>query len=367
MFGSQALDTAVGLVLMFFIIATAASAITETIATWSGKRAKDLEKGIAALLTDDAPADAASSTILNNAVVSTILNDFKNTSVWKSVERSSSIAVFAFKEARPAYLSAKAFADAIMEMVLDEQGGNAALGKSTNLKKRLRALALNGEATLLEVKSGLESWFDDSMARVEGAYKRWASVWLFLVGLTLSIVLNAPATTVAQKLWTDPVTRSAVAAAASKVVTEGADPSKLTSVANAADNLTQLSLPIGWQPGDGARLWRDGLLTGDLWIAIAGWLLTALFVMMGAPFWFDLLSKLVPLRVNGQKPEVAPKDDASATSALTMASTVSRSQGVQSVARGLSQPMKNVSAGLMQALGLGPAAPTNRVSDAIHR
>jgi hypothetical protein len=352
MLTSQAIDTAIGLALMFFIIATAASAITETIATLFHKRATDLEKGISALLAGDPPEGDAAKTILD---------DFKKTSVWKSAEQSSANSFLRLRRARPAYLSGKAFADAIMEMVLDEQHGDDALGNLTNLRKRLRALALNGEATLLEVKSGLESWFDDSMARLEGAYKRWATLCLFLVGLALSVALNAPSTTVAQKLWTDPVTRSAVAAAASKVLAEGADPGQLTSVADAADKLTQLSLPIGWQPEDGPRLWQNGLLTGHLWMTILGWLLTALFVMMGAPSWFDLLSKLVSLRASGQKPEVATKDDGSATSALVAASTAQGSQGIQPPARSFNQPIKTVSVSLMRTLGLPPDGQGNTV------
>jgi len=37
----------------------------------------------------------------------------------------------------------------------------------------------------------------------------------------------------------------------------------------------------------------------------AGWLLTALAGMLGAPFWFELLQRLVNLRGVGPKPETA--------------------------------------------------------------
>ena len=41
-----------------------------------------------------------------------------------------------------------------------------------------------------------------------------------------------------------------------------------------------------------------------LWRCVAGWLMTALMVSFGAPFWFDLLNKLVNRRAAGPKPGV---------------------------------------------------------------
>jgi hypothetical protein len=35
---------------------------------------------------------------------------------------------------------------------------------------------------------------------------------------------------------------------------------------------------------------------------LAGWLITALAAAQGAPFWFDLLNKLLQLRGSGTKP-----------------------------------------------------------------
>lgn len=46
------------------------------------------------------------------------------------------------------------------------------------------------------------------------------------------------------------------------------------------------------------------LQTGGL-VTILGWILTALAISLGAPFWFDLLNKIIRLRSSGPK----PKDD----------------------------------------------------------
>ncbi|MBD2482278.1 hypothetical protein [Planktothrix sp. FACHB-1365] len=39
-----------------------------------------------------------------------------------------------------------------------------------------------------------------------------------------------------------------------------------------------------------------------------GWLLSAVAIMMGAPFWFELLGKFINVRNAGQVPESTSKD-----------------------------------------------------------
>jgi hypothetical protein len=40
-----------------------------------------------------------------------------------------------------------------------------------------------------------------------------------------------------------------------------------------------------------------------LLICILGWLTTAVMAYMGAPFWYDVLNKIVPLRKTGTVPK----------------------------------------------------------------
>lgn len=52
---------------------------------------------------------------------------------------------------------------------------------------------------------------------------------------------------------------------------------------------------------------------------VFGWVLTAAFTTLGAPFWFDLLGRLVSVRGNGNKPAPAAADDRSATARVLTA------------------------------------------------
>src|SRR5689334_1573404 len=119
MFGSQALETAIGLAAMFFIIATAASSITEFISRFFNKRAKDLEKSIAALfqgdnlekLLKDKKGDAY------KMEMEKVLMWLKETSVWQSAAASSGKTLWTRTHKGPSYLSAKLFADAVTELL----------------------------------------------------------------------------------------------------------------------------------------------------------------------------------------------------------------------------------------------------------
>jgi hypothetical protein len=50
-----------------------------------------------------------------------------------------------------------------------------------------------------------------------------------------------------------------------------------------------------------------GLLCRTVAFHWLGWLLTAIAISVGAPFWFDLLDKFITIRSSGTFPERTPK------------------------------------------------------------
>ena len=300
MFGSQVIETAIGLAVMFFVIAAASSAFVEVVARWTSKRAKHLEDAIGAMLVGD--ANAADADVKN------AFDAVKGTSTYQAALRAAGQqGLWRWKrKARPSYLSAKGFADALTELMTDPAKQWAFQDLPLGLQSRLRPILLSSQGDAVRARASLEQWFDETMGRVEGAYKRWATAILFCVGLAIAILANASTIDVANRLYHDPATRQAVVEATTTFAKEqqaDGDKSKLESFADANDELTALKLPVGWGGGFHFSL-------------IPGWLITALLVMLGAPFWFDALTKLVSLRSSGTKPPDA-KDDA--TSSTTVA------------------------------------------------
>lgn len=343
---SQALQTAIGLVLMFFVIALASSTLVETVAQVFKLRARDLEAAIGQMLAGGTGPDPASVGDLSDAerqthdlaskavdepltpdVIAavrasrTVGRDtmkaaaemFKGTSVYTA---AMSGAERGYKVGKPSYLAARSFADGVAEMT--------SLVKSADqlppgLLRRLQPLVDEAESVhsdaqtrALHIRSGIEHWFDETMNRLQGAYKRWTSKLLFAFGLAITVLANASTFHVAQRLWHDPTTASAVASAAASVD----DTVDLNSIAETTDQLQQLNLPVGWDDQT-QSLFTDHLWSWATGAVVLGWLVTGLLVMLGAPFWFDLLTRLSTLRSAGKRPSEATGDPASATSLLT--------------------------------------------------
>lgn len=296
MFGSQALDTAFGLVLMLFVIATAASSLLELGNRVRAKRATDLRSAVGSLLSGEsagAPAFTAA------------LAQLESTSAYAAATTGAG-------RAGPAYLSAKAFADASLELTADAGASGGPVPRL--LRERVGALLDESSSDVLELRAGLERWFDEAMSRLSDSYKRQATFALGAIGFVLAVAANASTPAVAARLWTGPATREAVVAAAGGVGQPGS-PDALAAVAEVTSGVPALGMPLGWSsglvsPGDpGWWLWQ-----------VLGWALTAVLVMVGAPFWFELLGRLVSWRSGGQPP-TADRDPAAATTRLAARDT----------------------------------------------
>jgi hypothetical protein len=342
LFGSQALETAIGLALLFFVLATATSALVELVSKLLKKRHGDLEQAIGTMLKGEEVAWSGSAT-LDEA--------FRATTIYRSVETAAG-------RAGVTYLSAKSFADAAVELA------RTADEIPAGLKARMTQIHKDVGDDLLRFKAGLESWFDETMAALESQYKKWATTWLFFAGLGLGVIVNASAIDVARDLWNDEATRAAVVAAAESTAREGQDATVIEDVARSTDALEELGLPVGWSepipsPSNDPAWWVRHLV---------GWLLTGALLMLGAPFWFDLLGRLVSLRNAGKTPEVAQKDNASATAGVIRAEATS---GGDATAAAKSQ--KPTSADLVNWLGKVPltssrsALPSSRTAPAVVR
>jgi hypothetical protein len=185
---------------------------------------------------------------------------------------------------------------------------------------------LEGDATRLR------QWFETSMDRMSGWYGRQTK-WLLLVwGLLFAAVLNIDTFNMARTLWVDDVTRAAVVTAAEGAA-QGGEPTDCTPreddpfscVDDAIDKIkatADLGLPMGWpampwnwgdqafdddgNPIPGRTLGDDERIPQgvEAWVyKILGLAITGAAVVVGAPFWFDLLNRLVNFRAAGPKPK----------------------------------------------------------------
>ena len=93
----------------------------------------------------------------------------------------------------------------------------------------LSAVEMAGD-DIEKVRANLESWFNGTMDRVSGWYKRRTQFILFAIGFGAAVVLNVDAVTIAQRLGSDEALRRAVVASAATIVQSGEGAGQVKSV-----------------------------------------------------------------------------------------------------------------------------------------
>ncbi|MGI8586949.1 MAG: hypothetical protein ACR2M0_04575 [Chloroflexia bacterium] len=171
----------------------------------------------------------------------------------------------------------------------------------TDKRQALLDFMTAGQADFNALRTSIETWFDNSMNHVSDVYKRRVQIYLFGIGLCVTLFIGADSLQIVHTLATDGPLRDAVVAQAGHA-NNTADAGALVS------QLDQFRQLFGY--GDLVTQW--GKLNAGQEIVLfveklIGLLLTALAVSFGAPFWFDLLNKVSNLR-SGTKPN--PSDPA---------------------------------------------------------
>lgn len=197
------------------------------------------------------------------------------------------------------------------------------------------------EHKLATMRLNAETWFNESMDRLSGWYKRKAQFLAFTIGLILAVALNVDSLALVDHLWKEPAVRTALAANATEFVKTNSElptiPIEDDEIMSAVDYFNAqfdgLNIPVGWiyepvplEPTQTCRLIPFGrdVVWGlkDKYAAdkcqkivnaptdSAGWFLKILGIIFsaaaaaqGAPFWFDILKKVVNIRGSGANPD----------------------------------------------------------------
>jgi|tagenome__1003787_1003787.scaffolds.fasta_scaffold20957868_2 hypothetical protein len=142
-----------------------------------------------------------------------------------------------------------------------------------------------------EVLFRLEKWFSEQMERTSSQYKRWTQVWTLVVALLMTGAFDLDSVRIASQLYRNTVVRAAVADHVATQIKDKTVDQIDTALGNYGD------LPIGWK--------RDRWTTINWLTALAGWTVSVIALGLGAPFWFDLVSRIVNLRQTGSRPPAA--------------------------------------------------------------
>lgn len=214
---------------------------------------------------------------------------------------------------------------------------------SPEVNQTLNALLMNieqytaeQEKHLGQARGNVEKWFNDAMDRISGVFKRYSQLMALLIGIIISFALNVDSINLTLYLWRDPSVREVLAANAAnfQLPTQQLANNPEQAMQEFRNQFVGLNLPIGWVLNGGKEtdliaqldsncqlMPRENQKFGipifgtsycvapaqsnnqtNIWLKILGILFTALAAMQGAPFWFDLLKKLVNVRYTGANP-----------------------------------------------------------------
>jgi hypothetical protein len=318
MLGSDILDVAIGMTFVYFLLSLLSVTIAELIARIFALRSGTLVDAIRNLLADDG---------LNK--------DFWDHPVIKKLAQGKGGGIGQGNH-KPSYIPANQFALVLLDIIRAKVNSDRDQFRSSDeVRDAVKAPEINEDLrklllTLLGVNVNIESvhldlarWFDDYMDRVSGWYKRKSQTINLVLGLALALMLNVDSLAIFNSLSTDPALRAAAVEVATKYVNDQSPPIQTTQPVTVTQTvpdlnepigkilelertLAQLNLPLSWAPAD-EKIPVD--LTGWFY-KIAGLLITALLVSLGAPFWFDLLTRFVSLRSSGKAPPKTPEAEA---------------------------------------------------------
>ena len=291
------IQVVIGLVFLLLLLSLLVTTIMELISSMLALRGKNLEKALINMLANGQKKGELFQAFKGNALYKQLCN-YRDSANLRP----------------PSYLSSQNFQSILMDIIL--KGDDA--GKLTQkideiqndeLKQVLKQLLNDAGYELDAFKERINGWYNDVMDRAAGWYKRNIQILVTFVGLIVAVIFNADTISVYQRLESNPEELKEIVTMAEayakknelEIQTGGSVQQQWDQVNHLIqDELQQANSPLGlgWHPED-----LRGMTPSDWVIKILGWIVTALAVSLGAPFWFDLLKKLVNIKAAGNEPK----------------------------------------------------------------
>jgi len=192
MFGSDVLDIGIGMSLLFLMMSLIATAVREAIEGVMKSRSKDLEKGLREMLDDgkEGNFDGLVGQIYKHALINSLYRG--------TLEKAK-------KGDLPSYIPSKSFVSALLDIVLRSKPAadgttraDVALPQkdtrtsltiedlrscADNLPPQIKNIVVgaieDAQGDINAVRNNLEGWFDATMDRVSGWYRRRTQWILF--------------------------------------------------------------------------------------------------------------------------------------------------------------------------------------------
>jgi hypothetical protein len=338
---SEWIDIAVGVVLVWFLLAVTVAIVNELINRLLAVRAKQLWHALSQMLDGaDAKGIVATTLQLPGSTLEVRPMSPEVPHQATSVERLYATDTIQALENHPQgdkrtrinHLPTSVFSQAIIEMATVGTESGTITGFIDGLpdgrfKNQLRAIAKVAQDDVKRFRDGVEDWFDGQMARLSAIYRSQVRLVVTVLGVAIAFGAFAVGLRVdSLRLVTDlqrnenlrtayTNTGAAVAAASNDDLakkgcppgtgaTTTTAPPQVLCVANGLSQVKGIDMIFAGaetsHPGQsfGAGM-VDRLSSLYDWRRIVGLVVTMAAISFGAPFWWDVLRRLVGLRKPG--------------------------------------------------------------------
>lgn len=360
MFSNVAVDVAIGIIFIILLYSLLATIFQEMIARWMGLRPRMLLRALRRMLQD---GDSEIQPTLINAFIDAVNNladyfrPIRKRTFLKAFYDHPTIKYLGENNtnSKPSYIEPSNFSQTIIQ-ILRGNGYNQSLNQmqvirtnlttgvvgdfiiNPNTLDALSKIWTDSANDIDRFKENLEAWFNNTMARSSGWYKRQTQFMLFLVGFLFAWQFNVDVIAIGKILSTNKDIRQQMVDMAMKkkenyeeIIKAGKDSvivdsetkkttiirfvnMKDTDLARVNNSLKQDAEVTQQILGLGNRKHMDPAIKKKYQnsdeVAFVGWLITALAISLGAPFWFDLLNKFVMLRNATRSTSNNDKDNA---------------------------------------------------------
>ena len=317
MFGSSILEVAIGMILIYLVLSLIMTSVQEAIHAFGKTRARNLQQALLELMQGDEQ----------------VRNQFYNHPLIFALHQGTPAAGTIAKKHLPSYIPRETFSAAFMDVMEREEAIEAAL--PPGLREAYEGLKRAAATRTEGVRAEIERWYDAAMDRASGRFKRHSQFTLFILSLALATLLNINSLTIAQYLAVSPQQRELLTALAQQAsdaqngqgatTSEGQPDVRQNLLSQEQINrltgeINEIGLPIGWR--DGSIGWIERGFPGReivspfhsleafmAWLLLVlGYLMTAFAMMLGAPFWFDVLNKFMVIRGTVKPREKSPDE-----------------------------------------------------------
>ena len=317
MFGIETLDVIIGIITVYLIFALACTAIVEAISSWRDVRSKNLVASLKEFLHGNVTEG----------------NSFVDAFFAHPIVQSLSKGI----NGRPSYITSEIVGQVVVSLIsakddattlkqaIDNLPGTT---QNNRIKGLLDTFQNESKEDMAAFRKLVESHYDAAMDRASGWYKRYTQLLALITSALLVIGANVDTISLANSLSSNPAARAKMVEIAQQQLNTVKEAEKET-VGNAATpttnsvsggtaptdslseskghtenvakalmaanrDLSSASIHLGWT---GPPTGFGGFLS-----KVIGLLVSILAISLGAPFWFDMLNRVMQVRAAGVSP-----------------------------------------------------------------